>query len=30
MKRSLIIYTNNSDKYIGKLIASIMEQIDET
>lgn len=29
MKRSLIVYTNNSEKYIGKLIASIMEQIDE-
>lgn len=30
MKRSLIVYTNNSGKYIGKLIRSIMEQIDET
>ena len=30
MKRSLILYTNNSEKYIGKLIESIMEQIDET
>lgn len=30
MKRSLIIYTNNSEKYIGRLIKSIMEQIDET
>lgn len=30
MKRSLIVYTNNSGKYIGRLIRSIMEQIDET
>lgn len=30
MKRSLIVYTNNSEKYIGKLIESIMDQIDET
>lgn len=30
MKRSLILYTNNSEKYIGKLLESIMEQIDET
>ena len=30
MERSLIIYTNNSEKYIGRLIESIMEQIDET
>ena len=30
MKRSLIVYTNNSEKYIGKLIESIMEQLDET
>lgn len=30
MKRSLIVYTNNSEKYIGKLLKSIMEQIDET
>lgn len=29
MKRSLIVYTNNSEKYIGNLIESIMEQIDE-
>lgn len=29
MKRSLIVYTNNSDKYIGKLIESIMEQIND-
>ena len=27
---SLIIYTNNSDKYIGRLLDSIMEQMDET
>ncbi len=30
MKRSLILYTNNSEKYIGKVLKSIMEQIDET
>lgn len=30
MKRSLIIYTNNSEKYIGRLVESIMQQIDET
>lgn len=30
MKRSFIIYTHNSEKYIGKLLDSIMEQIDET
>jgi len=30
MTRSLIIYTNNSEKYIEKLLKSIMEQIDET
>lgn len=29
MKRSLIVYTSNSEKYIGKLIESIMEQLDE-
>ena len=27
---SLIIYTNNSEKYIGRLLESIMEQMDET
>ena len=27
---SLIIYTHNSDKYIGRLLESIMEQMDET
>ena len=27
---SLIIYTYNSDKYIGRLLDSIMEQMDET
>ena len=30
MKRSFIIYTHNSSKYIGKLLESIMEQIDDT
>lgn len=30
MKRSFIIYTNNSGKYIAKLLQSILEQIDET
>ena len=30
MERSLIVYTNNSEKYIGKVIQSIMEQLDET
>lgn len=30
MTRSLIIYTNNSQKYIEKLLKSILEQIDET
>lgn len=30
MERSLIIYTHNSEKYIGKLLNSIMKQIDET
>lgn len=30
MERSLIIYTHNSEKYIGKLLKSIMNQIDET
>ena len=30
MKKSLIIYTNNSEKYIEKLLKSILEQIDET
>lgn len=30
MKTSLIVYTNNSEKYIGKLLKSILEQIDET
>lgn len=29
MKESLIIYTNNSEKYIGRLLDSILEQIDE-
>lgn len=28
MKRSLIIYTNNSEKYIRKVLRSILEQID--
>lgn len=26
---SLIIYTHNSEKYIGRLLESIMEQMDE-
>lgn len=30
MKRSLIVYTNNSEKYIGKVLESIMEQLDES
>ena len=30
MERSFILYTNNSEKYIGKVIESIMEQMDET
>ena len=30
MKKSLIVYTYNSEKYIGKLLKSILEQIDET
>lgn len=30
MTRSLIVYTNNSEKYIAKLLNSILEQIDET
>lgn len=30
MTRSLIVYTNNSEKYIGKLLESILEQIDES
>lgn len=30
MKRSIIIYTNNSGRYIGKLVRSIMERIDDT
>ena len=30
MKRSLIVYCNNSEKYIAKLLQSILEQIDET
>lgn len=30
MKRSLIVYTNNSERYIGKLLQSILEQIDDT
>lgn len=29
MKKSLIVYTNNSEKYIKKLIDSIMEQMNE-
>lgn len=30
MKRSLIVYTSNSEKYIAKLLNSILQQIDET
>lgn len=30
MTRSLIIYTYNSQKYIERLLKSILEQIDET
>ena len=30
MKTSYIVYTNNSEKYIAKLLQSILEQIDET
>ena len=30
MTRSLIVYTNNSEKYIERLLKSILEQIDET
>ena len=30
MKRSFIVYTNNSQKYISKLLQSILEQMDET
>ena len=29
MKRSLIVYTNNSEKYIEKLLNSILEQMDD-
>ena len=30
MKRSIILYTNNSEKYIERVLRSILEQIDET
>lgn len=30
MKRSIILYTNNSEKYISKQLDSILEQIDDT
>lgn len=30
MTRSLILYVNNSQKYLEKLLKSILEQIDET
>ena len=30
MTRSFIVYCNNSQKYIAKLLQSILEQIDET
>lgn len=29
MKRSLIIYTNNSEKYIDRLICSVLEQMKD-
>ena len=29
MKRSFIVYTNNSEKYIAKVIESILDQIQE-
>ena len=29
MTRSFIVYCNNSQKYIAKLLQSILEQIDE-
>lgn len=29
MKRSFIIYTNNSEKYIGRLLHSIVDQLDD-
>lgn len=30
MKRSIIVYTNNSERYIERLLKSILEQIDDT
>lgn len=30
MKTSYIVYTNNSQKYIDKLLQSILDKIDET
>ena len=30
IKTSFIVYTNNSEKYIAKVLKSILEQIDET
>ena len=30
MKRSIILYTNNSEKYIERVLRSILEQIDDT
>lgn len=29
MKRSFIVYTNNSERYIGKLLESIVDQMDD-
>ena len=29
MKRSFIIYTNNSERYIGKLLESIIDQMND-
>lgn len=29
MKRSLIIYTNNSEKYIGRLLSSVLDQMKD-
>jgi glycosyltransferase involved in cell wall biosynthesis len=29
MKRSFIVYTNNSEKYIGRLLESIIDQMND-
>jgi glycosyltransferase involved in cell wall biosynthesis len=29
MKRSIIIYTNNSERYIGRLLDSVLKQMEE-